>query len=392
MSGRVLEGHTRPRKGSLSFSRQDGRPLVASIFMNASVSRIAPLDALRGLAALSVLLLHYKWLAPAGARPFENSLAWVYEYGRFAVPLFYMLSGYIFFAAYAAPLGEGRIDGRAFFWLRASRLYPLQLLTLVTVAALQMIALRATGDYFVHVHNDLRHFLLNLVFLQFGWFDPIMSFNGPSWSLSIEAGLYVAFFFFAQRFGAALRPRLIIGAVCLGLSIARSLLPLTGPLNAFFAEGLGCFFVGGCLQAIEGLADRRKFTLGLATLAVGAGLAYLSDGLRETMPILFAGLVLTVLGSPALRRAAAWPVLAWLGDISYSTYLWHMPVQIALVIFSARVAPIAFSSPWALALYFALVFAVSSFSYRYFEVPARGWMRRWAMEKPAAVGAAAPAS
>jgi len=85
-------------------------------------------------------------------------------------------------------------------------------------------------------------------------------------------------------------------------------------------------------------------------------------------------------------------VLAWLGDISYSTYLWHMPVQIALVIFSARVAPIAFSSPWALALYFALVFAVSSFSYRYFEVPARGWMRRWAMEKPAAVGAAAPAS
>jgi peptidoglycan/LPS O-acetylase OafA/YrhL len=365
---------------------------VASMFMNASVSRIAPLDALRGLAALSVLLLHYKWLAPAGARPFENSLAWVYEYGRFAVPLFYMLSGYIFFAAYAAPLGEGRIDGRTFFWLRASRLYPLQLLTLVTVAALQMLALRATGAYFVHAHNDLRHFLLNLAFLQFGWFDPIMSFNGPSWSLSIEAGLYVAFFVFARRYGAALRPRLIIGAVCLALSVARSLLPLTGPLNAFFAEGLGCFFLGGCLQTIEGLSDRRKLTLGLATLAVGAALAYASDGMRETMPILFAGLVLTVLGSKAMSRAASWPALAWLGEISYSTYLWHMPVQIVLIIFSAKVAQIPFSSPWALALYFALVFVVSTLSYRYFEVPARGWMRSWSMEKAAAVVAPAPAS
>jgi peptidoglycan/LPS O-acetylase OafA/YrhL len=360
--------------------------------MNSSVSRIASLDALRGLAALSVLLLHYKWLAPEGARPFEDSLAWVYEYGRFAVPLFYMLSGYIFFAAYAAPLGEGRIDGRTFFWLRASRLYPLQLLTLVIVAGLQIMALDATGAYFVHAHNDLRHFLLNLVFLQFSWFDPIMSFNGPSWSLSIEAGLYAVFFVFAQRFGAALRPRLVIGGICLALSAARSLLPLSGPLNVFFAEGLGCFFLGGCLQAMEGISDRRKLALGLATLAIGAALAYVSDGRRETTPILFAGLVLTVLGSPALRRAATWPVLAWLGEISYSTYLWHMPLQIALVIFSARVAPIPFSSPWALALYFALVFAVSTLSYRLFERPAQSFVRRWAMEKPAPVAAAAPAS
>ncbi len=360
--------------------------------MNASVSRIASLDALRGLAALSVLLLHYKWLAPEGARPFENGLAWVYEYGRFAVPLFYMLSGYIFFAAYAAPIGEGRIDGRTFFWLRASRLYPLQLVTLVIVAGLQMLALRANGAYFVHPHNDLRHFLLNLVFLQFGWFDPIMSFNGPSWSLSIEAGLYVAFFVYAQKFGAALRPRLVIGAICLALSAARSLLPLTGPLNPFFAEGLGCFFLGGCLQAIEGISDRRKLMLGLATLFVGAALAYVNDGRRETTPILFAGLVLTVLGSPALCRAATSPVLAWLGEISYSTYLWHMPLQIVLILFSARVAPIPFSSPWVLALYFGLVFAVSTLSYRYFERPAQAWMRRWAMEKPLPTAAPAPAS
>jgi peptidoglycan/LPS O-acetylase OafA/YrhL len=105
-----------------------------------SASRIASLDALRGLAALGVVVYHYHMLAPVGARPLEAGLSWLYGYGELAVPLFYMLSGYIFFAAYAEPLGQRRIGGRDFFWLRASRLYPLHLLTLVVVAGLQAMA------------------------------------------------------------------------------------------------------------------------------------------------------------------------------------------------------------------------------------------------------------
>jgi peptidoglycan/LPS O-acetylase OafA/YrhL len=365
-------------------------PSLRHLLMNAS--RIPSLDALRGLAALGVALYHYGLLAPAGARPFEAVLAPLYEFGQWAVPLFYMLSGYIFFEAYARPLGQGEVSGREFFWRRASRLYPLHIVTLLAVAALQWQALRATGAYFLYTHNDLHHFLLNLVFLQFSWFDPIMSFNGPSWSLSIEAALYAVFFVFARRFGASVGPRLMLGALCLALSTARFALPLAGPLNLFFAEGLGCFFLGGCLQATEGFSDRRRLALGFFVLALGVGLAYLTNGRREVLPILFAGLVLSAVGSAVFRRVAAWPLLTWLGDISYSTYLWHFPITIALVVASARFAPIAFSSAWALALYFALVFVVSTLSYRYFERPAQTQVRRWAMEKSASVAAAAPAS
>ena len=230
----------------------------------------------------------------------------------------------------------------------------------------------------MHQHNDLQHFLLNLAFLQFGWLDPIMSFNFPSWSLSIEAGLYAVFFVFACRFGTALRPRLIVGALCLALSTARSLLPLAGPLNVFFAEGLGCFFLGGCLQATEGFSDRRKLALGILLFALGIGLAVLTHGRRETTPIIFAGLVLSALGSKSFRYASGWPLLGWLGDISYSTYLWHMPIQIGLIVFSASVAPIPFSQPWAFGFYLFLVFMASTLSYRFFEAPARGWLRRLA--------------
>jgi peptidoglycan/LPS O-acetylase OafA/YrhL len=215
-----------------------------------------------------------------------------------------------------------------------------------------------------------------------------MSFNGPTWSLSIEAALYVTFFAFARAFGAAVWPRLGLGALCLALSAVRDWLPLNGPLNAFFAEGLACFFLGGCLQLTESWRDRPKFALALALLALGAGLFYLTGGRRETTPLLFAGIALSALGKHGL---AAWKPLVWLGDISYSTYLWHFPTQLALVAFSAAVVPLPFSSPLTLALYVGLVLAVSTLSFHYFEAPARAAIRRWtAPRSPAEVAALTP--
>jgi peptidoglycan/LPS O-acetylase OafA/YrhL len=349
-----------------------------------SASRNASLDALRGLAALGVVIYHYHMIAPAGARPLEAGLSWLYGYGELAVPLFYMLSGYIFFDAYAEPLGQGRLGGSAFFWLRASRLYPLHLLTLLAVAGLQSVAWRVGVENFRYSNNDALHFLLNLGFLQFGWLAPTMSFNFPSWSLSIEAGLYVAFFYFARRFGAAARPRLAIGALCLILSSAREMLPLTGPLNVFFAEGLGCFFVGGCLQLTAIWPQRARLWLGLALFAGGAALFLLSGRLRETTPAAFAGVVLLAQTIGPFRRAAGSRVLAWLGDISYSAYLWQIPVLYVLTIVSATVWALNFSSPAALALYLALTLAISTLSFRYFEAPARERLRRWAFARPLA--------
>ncbi len=345
--------------------------------METQGSRIVALDALRGVAALAIVVHHYFHFAPKGARPFEGALWIVYEYGRFAVPLFFLLSGYIFFSAYAAALGARRIDGRTFFWLRASRLYPLHIVTLLTVAALQALALRWTGDTFVFHNNDLVHFGLNLTFLQFGWVDPLMTFNGPTWSLSIEAALYLMFFAFARTFGAAPWPRLGFGALCLALGAGRQWLPLWGPVNPYIAEGLSCFFLGGCLQLTEGWRDRPKLALALALLTLGTVLFYLTGGMRETMPTIFAGVTLTVLASPGLRRLAARGPLVWLGDISYSTYLWHFPIEVALIVTSAAVVPLPFSSPLMFALYLALVLSVSTLSYRYFEAPARAAIRRW---------------
>ncbi len=355
--------------------------------MTASAPRIAALDALRGMAALTIVFHHYWFLAPAGSRPLESVLGVVNEYGRLAVPLFYTLSGYIFFSVYGAAIGERRIDGRAFFWLRASRLYPLQIVTLFVVAGLQAAALAVTGHYFTYDHNDLLHFVLNLTFLQYGWVDPAMSFNGPAWSLSIEAGLYVCFFVFARAYGMAAGPRLGLAALWLALSVVRDRLPISGPINPFIVEGLDCFFLGGCLQLTEAWRERPRLWLGLVLLALGVGLFFATGGRREAAPIFFAGLALASLASAAFGRVAVSSPLAWLGDISYSTYLWHFPVQIALVILSATLVPLNFSSPATLAAYVSLTLAISTLSFHYFETPAQGAIRRWITLAPARASA-----
>ena len=358
------------------------RPSQRHEIMNGS--RIASLDALRGLAALGVVVYHYHMLAPAGARPLEAGLGWLYGFGELAVPLFFMLSGYIFFEAYAEPIGAGRLAGRDFFWLRASRLYPLHLLTLIVVAGLQAMAWRAGVANFRYNNNDALHFLLNLGFLQFGWLVPTMSFNFPSWSLSIEAGLYVTFFCFARRFGVAAGPRLAFGALCLALSSAREALPWVGPLNVFFAEGLGCFFVGGALQLAAGWPQRTRAWLGLGLL-IGGAVLFGASLLRETVPPLFAGVVLLAQGLPRLAGGRA---LGWLGEISYSAYLWQVPVLYVLTIVSAVLAPLNFSSPAVLALYVGLTLGISTLSFRYFEAPAQRMVRRWAFARPLATARA----
>src|SRR5215813_3086162 len=111
------------------------------------MKRLYALDTLRGFAALSVVLWHWQhFFAISGtwqqgwqksSEPFYVFLKPFYEQGWAAVDLFFALSGFIFFWLYSEAIREGRIGAWRFGWLRFSRLYPLHLLTLLAVTAMQ---------------------------------------------------------------------------------------------------------------------------------------------------------------------------------------------------------------------------------------------------------------
>src|ERR1700722_6561240 len=162
------------------------------------------LDALRGIAALSVVLWHwYFFFLPfnrEGMRfiderqPFFDQLSFLYDHGGNAVNLFFCLSGFVFFWLYEKKVADGTTSFEKFAVLRFSRLYPLHFATLVLVALGQVIYTALTQTFFVHGSNDPYHFFLNAAFVQAWGFQKDFSFNGPAWSVSIEILLYGIFF------------------------------------------------------------------------------------------------------------------------------------------------------------------------------------------------------
>jgi len=364
--------------------------------------RLTSLDALRGLAALSVVFWHWQhFFAISGdwqpgwtrdMQPFYAVLKPFYLQGWAAVDLFFVLSGFVFFWLYSEQVRTRAIGAGRFAWLRFSRLYPLHLLMLIAVAVMQVWFFRShDGSFFVYGANDVLHFVLNLLFVQNWWPNMPQSFDGPSWSVSIEVMLYVVFF-------AACRLGLRAGWGA--LAVAAIGIPLLW-IDGHIARGFIGFFMGGVVYALWDrlrTASNAHAIARAATIASVAGWVGLYTALyRDWMPsgegnitfsILFGfGLCpLTVLAL-ALRehlgRSSTW--LGTLGDISYATYMIHFPLQLALALLAARfaLAPQFFMQSWVMPTFFAVLIALGFATYHLFERPVQNRLRALVPRQPA---------
>jgi len=361
------------------------------------VPRLALLDGSRGLAAVGVLFFHYRhffyptgvFRSPdiAGRAPLEGLFWPLYELGHFGVQLFWMISGFVFAAVY-----YGRsATSREFVVNRFARLYPLHFATLLVVAAEQGAACLRFGTPLLFDHNDSLHFLMQLGFAS-NWFGTAMSFNGPIWSVSVEVVLY-AVFWLTRRWLPAL-------GVAGPLALACAMTVLRRELGGTDVWPCGFhFFLGVTLcSAWRSFAAMPRLLLaaGLAAMALaGAGLLRIDP--RETeiigvvlLPLLLGGFILTLVAAEPFAPAWLRRPLAALGDRTYAMYLVHVPVQLLLfLVLGPRIAALA-EKPWFLALFMALVIGLAWPCYRWFEAPAREWLRRYA--RPARpVGPAVPA-
>jgi peptidoglycan/LPS O-acetylase OafA/YrhL len=338
--------------------------------------RIFQLDAVRGLAALVVVVFHYVHFAQPGNRPLEPLLWPIYTFGATAVPLFFMLSGVIFFAVYADRIASRSIGWREFLVLRLSRLYPLHLASLLVVAALQFAIHEQFGTYFVYKLNDLPHFFCNLALIQFGWFPTGFSFNGPSWSIAIEAGLYAIFFVFITLCGRATLP-LVITAAIATVMMAAPTISWYAPFHRFFLEGMSCFFIGGCINAfVSSNAPQRHIYYAITALVLTGGvvMALLSAGWGLKL-LIFPALLLSALRSQWFATILDRALLRWLGEISYSLYMWHFTVQLIFYLASRTLLHIDFGSPITLAAYLLASLSLANASYYWLELPAKNYIR-----------------
>jgi len=379
-------------------------------------NRFYSLDTLRGLAALSVVFSHWKhfFSIPGNKLPSSQQelhpLAVLfnplYTDGYRAVDLFFCLSGFIFYWLYSEKISNRNVSLKEFVVLRFSRLYPLHFLTLLLVVAGQAFVHWKYRSFFVYFHNDLYHLGLQLLFASDWGFEQGFSFNGPIWSVSIEVLCYAAFC-----------------AVCLlnlrrwwqlGLFVGFSyLFERIG--HSSVGRGMFCFFIGGIVfQTFTYLWPRihsRRMVVwlggftALMWLLIPLNLHYdilaragQHIGLEQTHLTLFGkdagGFVaeeitrvsfnlllfpLTILTLALLeaQRGTLGKRLAFLGDISYSTYLLHFPLQLMFVsvAFICAVPSAFFCTPLALLLFFLALIPLSLCSYHFFERPCQSWLR-----------------
>ena len=339
-----------------------GSPKLAPHFLSAT-------NFLRGIAALSVLLWHYQHFFFAdpstfdvSQQPFFTLFKTFYLNGELAVQLFWAVSGFVLCHSY---MSRADTRWRQFFWARFSRLYPLHLITLITVAALQLINQRVLGSYRIYEFNDVKHFVFNVFFMQ-GWgINDGFSFNAPTWSVSVEIVVYIIFFFLLKT----LKRTRLVGAIVL-LALWTYATKYLGDL--FFAECLS-YFLSGVAIWFATQTNRLVYSVlvGLATTFVAVLLV--GQGDPSSHPAILISILFLTAILDALRIPLDQKVIVRFGELTYSAFLWHVPIQLLIILVLERTTATTeiYKFETFFVFYLAAVYLVANLSFIYIENPSK---------------------
>lgn len=350
------------------------------------------LDLLRFLLSITILIYHFPhFIFPfsdlqtlnKGTLPLSASLLFIYEYGDIAVRVFWMISGVIFFHFYMEKIATRSVSFKKFAFNRLSRLYPLHLLTLISVALLQYAYFQKFNVAFINPGNDFIHFILNLLMINY-WSSKFgLSFNGPFWSVSVEIFVYIIFFLLAYV-KLIIKPKFT-----LTFTLIFFVIYFLGILNPF-NECLLFFFVG-CMLAQN--YQRVKFShtsFLLLLITVLLTITYYTSifsheyvsRLINCVIRLGIGILLIIFFSKSFTMAGVTlrTFLRTFGNMTYAMYMIHYSLQIILILIFYQKG-IEFINTSEFMISYILITAILGYLiYRFFESPSQNFLRRLARD------------
>lgn len=317
--------------------------------------RYAALDGLRGIAALTVFSIHV-WIyqLPNTVLLQRDSLGKVVLFeGRVAFVMFFVLSGYLLYRAFArAALNQGEpVNVGSYLVRRAARIVPAYYVAILGTLVLLSLAGDVPGRRLV----DAAKVPVFFVFGQNYSPDTLLKLNAATWTLAVEVAFYLmlpVIGWLALRTSRGRPGRqaaLLAGLAVAGLAWnAIDLAAGWGPVAAHSPPSFLPYFACGMLVALLVEARHRAAAPPLgrgasAALVAGAAVVLFLNGWWHAtgahdsvaMEVLadcgaavaFAAVIASlVLGTGTGARWMGVRPLAWMGEITYGFYLWHIPV------------------------------------------------------------------
>ena len=348
---------------------------------------ITGLDGIRAIAVIMVLAYHLK-------------LA-LFKSGFLGVTVFFVLSGYLITGILISEVEEeGTIDLKN-FWLRRIR----RLVPAVMSMAVVIIFVSAVVNKIIFT-KGCKDFLASVLGFNNWWqiFNKVSYFEAagvPSpfthcWSLAIETQFYLIYPLIllgiyklvkSRGEGRAKRGLLFAGVTLLLALISVILMivlfdPQQDASRVYYGTDTRAFsLLFGALLAIlweyrmvpRRLSASVNMVLGsvsfavllVMTIAINGSSNFWYRGGQFVGTILTVLVIYTVSGRKTwLSRFLSNPVLKWIGDRSYSIYLWHYPI---ILLISKGIK----ASWWITLIEIVLSVVLAELSYRFIETPIR---------------------
>ena len=345
------------------------------------------LDGIRAIAVIMVLAYHLK-------------LA-LFKSGFLGVTVFFVLSGYLITGILISEVEEeGTIDLKN-FWLRRIR----RLVPAVMSMAVVIIFVSAVVNRIIFT-KGCKDFLASVLGFNNWWqiFNKVSYFEAagvPSpfthcWSLAIETQFYLIYPLIllgiyklvkSRGEGRANRGLLFAGVTLLLALISVILMivlfdPQQDASRVYYGTDTRAFsLLFGALLAIlweyrmvpRRLSASVNMVLGsvsfavllVMTIAINGSSNFWYRGGQFVGTILTVLVIYTVSGRKTwLSRFLSNPVLKWIGDRSYSIYLWHYPI---ILLISKGIK----ASWWITLIEIVLSVVLAELSYRFIETPIR---------------------
>jgi peptidoglycan/LPS O-acetylase OafA/YrhL len=354
-----------------------------------SGSRLGGIDGLRAIAALSIVVFHvWRYASPSGGQfslgPFDR----IFGHLPVGVTLFFTLSGFLLYRPFAAAIlrAQPRPSIGRYLRNRALRILPAYWVILVITGVVLQTTFLRTSESVVRTGSLLSEptvLLRDALLVQNYSPSSLLTGIGPAWSLAVEVVFYVVLPLLgllsirlasnattrrARRVIALVPPTILLVVGVSGKLLGTYAVPGLGPgagwvgdwhsvLERSFLAHSDLFAFGMALSVLlldveDGIVRVPKwwpFLAGTGVVLVAVAAAALLDAGRlsaypyDTLMAVACALLVSIVVLPTAQRptrsgeaSREGPnflvrllnsrVLAWIGLVSYSLFLWHEPL------------------------------------------------------------------